>query len=236
MPILRAVRMIRQAISPRLAKAARDGVTLDRRHDHLGRIVQRFEEGAELTIPDRDRVLLARLRLVGEALLHVLEIGAGAEGAACATQDHDLDVAAVLQDFENRLQLANQRRIQCVLHLRPVQRHVKTRPLATQDQGFVLFCKLGHENSGAQRFSRRGRVPMCLQMICSITSSAPPPIEARRESRKARATGLSHEVAHAAPVLQAAVGDLAHHAPGLQLGHRGQHRDVFAVEILLAAR
>jgi len=37
----------------------------------------------------------------------------------------------------------------------------------------------------------RGSVPISLEMICSMTSSAPPPIEARRESRKARAVGDS---------------------------------------------
>ena len=36
-----------------------------------------------------------------------------------------------------------------------------------------------------------GSVPMPLQRIVSITSSAPPPIEARRLSRNARLTGVS---------------------------------------------
>ena len=41
------------------------------------------------------------------------------------------------------------------------------------------------------RVSTLGYVPIPFEMICSMTSSAPPPIEARRESRKARAVGAS---------------------------------------------
>ena len=44
------------------------------------------------------------------------------------------------------------------------------------------------------------------------------------------------EVAGAAPVLQAGVRDLAAQAAGLQLGHRGQHGDVGAGEIVSQAR
>ena len=67
---------------------------------------------------------------------------------------------------------------------------------------------------------------MCLQMICNMTSSAPPPIEIRRRSRNARDTELS--TAHAAPVLQAGVGDLAAQTPDFELGHRRQLGHVLA--------
>ena len=46
------------------------------------------------------------------------------------------------------------------------------------------------EFSGAYRDP--GRVPSSLQMMPSMTSSAPAPIDIRRQSRKARATGDSH--------------------------------------------
>jgi hypothetical protein len=41
-------------------------------------------------------------------LLHVLEVGAGAERAARAAQDHDFDVAPAPQDIEHCAQLADQ--------------------------------------------------------------------------------------------------------------------------------
>src|SRR5665213_1254053 len=46
--------------------------------------------------------------------------------------------------------------------------------------------------------------------------------------------GAVPQVAGAAPVLQAGVGDLAAQAAGLELGHRRQHGDVLAREIVLA--
>ena len=155
------------------AEAAGNGVALDRRDDHLRRAVQHFEEGAELAVPDRDRVLLAGLGLVGEALLHILEVRAGAESAARTAQDHDLDVATVAQDAEHRLQLLDQRRVERVLHFRPVERHVETRPLTPEKEGFVLVGEFSHRCS-TQAFLPLHRKGRCRRLTategsCSVS-------------------------------------------------------------------
>ncbi len=185
--ILGADRHVRDAEN---AEAARDGVAFDRRDHDLRRGVHHLEEGAVFAVVQRDRVLLARARLLAHALFHVLEIGAGAEGAAGPAQDHGLDVTPFAQVLEHRAQLADQHWVERVLDLRPVERDVEPRALAPQQERLVLRSELRH-GIPHQFFSARGRVPIILEMICSITSSAPPPIEARRESRNARAVGES---------------------------------------------
>ena len=52
-----------------------------------------------------------------------------------------------------------------------------------------IFARRGYS---AFFFFLPGRMFISLQMMPSITSSAPPPIESRRVSRKARDAGLSH--------------------------------------------
>ena len=47
------------------------------------------------------------------------------------------------------------------------------------------------KSSGTHDFFLPGRMSMYLQMMPSMTSSAPPPIEVRRPSRKKRDTGFS---------------------------------------------
>src|SRR5688572_33256838 len=45
--------------------------------------------------------------------------------------------------------------------------------------------------------------------------------------------GVVPREAHAAPVLEARVGDLAREAAGLELRHRREHRDVRAADVIL---
>ena len=63
-----------------------------------------------------------------------------------------------------------------------------------------------------------------------MTSSAPPPIDSSRESRKYRDDQWSLHVAHTTVELQAGVGDLAHQPSGLELGDRWRTGGVVAVD------
>ena len=71
-------------------------------------------------------------------------------------------------------------------------------------------------------------MPSNLAMMPSMISSAPAPIDIRRESRIVAGHRILFHVAHAAVELHAGVGHFAHQPPGLELGHRGFARVVLA--------
>ena len=91
--------------------------------------------------------------------------------------------------LEGLRQLAHHRRRQRVARLGPVQRDLQHGPVAVDDQRFMrhgrsafsLSPLAGRANS--YLFRLPGRMPMCLQMMPSMTSSAPPPMEPSRVSR-----------------------------------------------------
>src|SRR5262249_22970049 len=103
------------------------------------------------------------------------EVAAGAKNAPGAAQYEDAAAFVLLDTRKLDVESAEHRFVESVAARRIVER----------------------DEEHARRRNRmqahgRGSVPMCLQMIRSITSSAPPPIEARRPSRYARESGLSH--------------------------------------------
>lgn len=56
----------------------------------------------------------------------------------------------------------------------------------------LAACRVSQDADQAhQCFRASGAMPISLAMIVNITSSAPPPMEVRRESRKYRDTGVS---------------------------------------------
>ena len=73
-----------------------------------------------------------------------------------------------------------------------------------------------------------GKVPIILHSTISITSSAPPPIEVRRRVAIGAADRrLVHET-HAAPILQAGIGQFAAQPAGFQFRHGRKPRHVLA--------
>ena len=113
----------------------------------------------------------------------ILDVGAGAKRAAGPAQHHDAHRPIVRDRRERREDLRDHLLAQSVAHLRPVEPQLQHRAAQIEpdmrgraaDQAWPAFC------SGALEVP--GSVPISLQMMLSMTSSAPPPIEPRRPSR-----------------------------------------------------
>ena len=98
------------------------------------------------------------------------DVGAGAEMAAGAAQHDHPRVAIDLGRGECGAQRLHHGHRHRVALRRPVQRQVQHRAVVAHEQF-------------AHRRLRPGSVPSSLQMMPSITSSAPPPMRFRRPSR-----------------------------------------------------
>src|SRR5690606_17876657 len=117
------------------------------------------------------------------------------EVPAGAAQHHGSHVAASSDRVEHGLELGDHLQAHGVAYLGAVEHedeHTVVAELRPHVRARRKAVRLGHRRHPCPGFGRRGSVPSSLQMIPSMISSAPPPIEASRPSRKNRETFDSH--------------------------------------------
>ena len=74
---------------------------------------------------------------------HFLDVGAGGEGLVAAGEDDGADLPVALQIVEGRAEIGDQRRVQGVERLRPVEGDDADRTLPLEED--VGVCRAAHE-------------------------------------------------------------------------------------------
>ncbi len=112
---------------------------------------------------------------MGTGAGHVLEVATGTEVLAGAAQHQGTDAAPVTDRGHHRAQFGDHLQAHGIAVLRAIEADEQYAVARLQQQGLA-----GRERV---HFFFPGRMPMSLQMIPSMISSAPPPMDTRRTSR-----------------------------------------------------
>jgi hypothetical protein len=131
------------------AEPAADGRALDHHHDGLRAVVDRAQHQLE-----RARVGAVLPLVVAGGALHPVQVGPGREALA-GTRQHDRPHRLVLaQILEGLRQSGDQRLVERVVELRPVERHPRDRAVAAhEDDGILAHARL---TSGTRRSASPG--------------------------------------------------------------------------------
>lgn len=114
---------------------------------------------------------------------HVLDVAAGAEVPVGAAQHQRPHATVVAHGGEHRAQFADHRQAHGVAALRAVQGDPQDALDGFQQQGLAMRQAHAGFLLERQPFFLPGRMPISLQMMPSMISSAPPPMDTRRVSR-----------------------------------------------------
>ena len=152
------------------AEAAAHHRAFEHRHHRERRARERDAELAERRVDLDDGLGVGRQPHARAG--HVLDVGAGREVAAGAAEHDDAGAAVTFGRGQRLAKFQHHRHRQRVAHLGPVQRDRQHAAFGVHQQRVEVHAAF-----------LPGSVPSSLQMMPSITSSAPPPMETRRESR-----------------------------------------------------
>ncbi|MNF96347.1 hypothetical protein D3C84_791340 [compost metagenome] len=148
---------------------AQHGALQDRDH-HLWRVLHLLQQRTEHPVQ-----IAMGIRTLSAGIGHVLDIAAGTEVPTDAADHQGANPRFIADRGQHRTQFGDHLHTHGVATFRAVEGDVQHAVVQFQQQGLA--------NRQVVHFFLPGRMPMSLQMIPSMISSAPPPIDTRRTSR-----------------------------------------------------
>ena len=137
---------------------------------HLRRVLGFLQQRAERPVQ-----ISVSLGTLGAGIGHVLDVAAGTEMSAATAEHQRANSTVIANGRQHRAQFADHLQAHRIAAVRAIEGDVQHTAMQFQKQRLAF--------GQATHFFFPGRMPISLQMIPSMISSAPPPIDTSRTSR-----------------------------------------------------